>query len=157
PQIEPLVYGPLAAKQYSLFRDLPSWDGAHFAADYEDRHGVEVLQLVAQRANGEVLMGCPMDYPPDIDMSPTLSGLAAAARAIADDFPGLASAPVSRVWAGVLPYTSDTAPIIDEASPGLYIASGHVFGNSAGPMTGRLITQLIAGRQPDIDLSECKF
>ncbi|HEX9032565.1 MAG TPA: FAD-binding oxidoreductase [Streptosporangiaceae bacterium] len=157
PQIEPLVYGPLAAKQYALFRDLPSWDSAHFSADYEDRHGVEVLQLVAQRANGEVLMGCPMDYPADLDLRPTLSGLAATARAIADDFPGLASAPVSRVWAGVLPYTTDTAPVIDEAAPGLFIASGHVFGNSAGPMTGRLITQLIAGREPEIDLSECRF
>lgn len=156
-QIEPLVYGPLAAKQYALFRDLPSWDDAHFSAPYEDAHGVEVLQLVAQRANGEVLMGCPMDYPADIDLNPTLAGLAATARAISDDFPGLAGAPVSRVWAGVLPYTSDTAPVIDEAAPGLFIASGHVFGNSAGPMTGLLITQLIQGREPDLDLSECRF
>jgi glycine/D-amino acid oxidase-like deaminating enzyme len=157
PQIEPLVYGPLAAKQYALFRDLPSWDAGHFSAEYEARHGVEVLQLVAQRANGEVLMGCPMDYPADVDMSPTLSGLAATARAIADDFPGLASAPISRVWAGVLPYTTDTAPVIDEAAPGLFIASGHVFGNSAGPMTGLLTTQLMAGTQPEIDLTECRF
>jgi glycine/D-amino acid oxidase-like deaminating enzyme len=57
----------------------------------------------------------------------------------------------------VLPYTTDTAPVIDEAAPGLFIASGHVFGNSAGPMTGLLVTQLIAGREPDIDLSECRF
>lgn len=156
-QIEPVVYGPLAAKQYALFRDLPSWDSAHFTTDYELSHSVEVLQLVAQRANGEVLMGCPMDYPANIDLSPTLSGLAATAKAIADDFPGLASAPVSRVWAGVLPYTTDTAPVIDEAAPGLFIASGHVYGNAAGPMTGRLVSQLIAGREPEIDLTECRF
>jgi glycine/D-amino acid oxidase-like deaminating enzyme len=157
PQIGPLVYGPLAAKQYALFRDLPSWDTAHFSVPYEAEHGVEVLQLLAQRASGEVLIGCPMDYPADIDMRPTLAGLAAAARAISDDFPGLAKAPVSRVWAGVLPYTTDSAPIIDEASPGLFIAAGHVFGNSAGPMTGLLITQLITGQRPALDLSECRF
>jgi hypothetical protein len=77
PQIGPLVYGPLAAKQYALFRDLPSWDIAHFSAAYEAEHGVEILQLLAQRASGEVLIGCPMDYPADIDMRPTLAGLTA--------------------------------------------------------------------------------
>jgi glycine/D-amino acid oxidase-like deaminating enzyme len=61
------------------------------------------------------------------------------------------------VWAGVLPYTTDLAPVIDEVRPGLFVASGHVFGNAAGPMTGRLITQLLQGREPDIDLAECRF
>ena len=156
-QIKPVVYGPLATKQYVLFRDLPSWDVELFRAPYESEHGIEMLQLVAQRENGEVLMGCPMDYPPHLDFRPTLRGIRATAEAIAADFPGLADVPVDRVWAGVLPYTTDMAPVIDEARPGLFIASGHVFGNAAGPMTGRLITQLILGQEPEIDLSECRF
>jgi glycine/D-amino acid oxidase-like deaminating enzyme len=98
-----------------------------------------------------------MDYPAGIDFRPTLSGIRATATAIAEDFPGLADAPIDRVWAGVLPYTTDMTPVIDQAAPGLFIASGHVFGNAAGPMTGRLITQLIQGREPEIDLSECRF
>lgn len=116
-----------------------------------------MLQLAAQRASGEVLLGCPMDYPAEVDQRPTLAGLAATAQAIAADFPGLASAPIDRVWAGVLPYTTAMAPVIDEAAPGLFVASGHVFGNAAGPMTGRLITQLIQRQEPEIDLSECRF
>jgi glycine/D-amino acid oxidase-like deaminating enzyme len=156
-QIEPVVYGPLATKQYHLFRDLPSWDPDLFVTPYESELGIEMLQLVSQRANGEILMGCPMDYPADLDYRPTLAGLGATARAIAEDFPGLAAAPIDRVWAGVLPYTTDMAPVIDEAEPGLLIAAGHVFGNAAGPMTGRLITQLIQGREPEIDISECRF
>lgn len=156
-QIQPVVYGPLATKQYVLFRDLPSWDPELFVAPYESEQGIEMLQLLAQRANGEILMGCPMDYPPDIDFRPTLSGLGATVQAIGEDFPGLANAPIDRVWAGVLPYTTDMVPVIDEAVPGLFIASGHVFGNAAGPMTGRLITQLIQGQEPEIDLSECRF
>jgi glycine/D-amino acid oxidase-like deaminating enzyme len=155
-EIQPVVYGPLATKQYTLFRDLPSWSDGLFTAPYEAELGVEVLQLVAQRANGEVLMGCPMDYPPQIDFRPTLAGLNATARSISDDFPRLVNAPVSRVWAGALPYTSDMVPVIDEARPGLFIASGHVFGNAAGPMTGLLVSQLIQGREPDLDLSECR-
>ena len=156
-EIKPVVYGPLATKQYHLFRDLPSWDIADFTADYESERGIEMLQLVSQRASGEVLLGCPMDYPPDLDFRPTLSGLGATARAIATDFPGLADAPIDRVWAGVLPYTTDMAPVIDEVRSGLFVASGHVFGNAAGPMTGRLITQLIQGREPEIDLTECRY
>jgi glycine/D-amino acid oxidase-like deaminating enzyme len=155
--IEPVVYGPLATKQYTLFRDLPSWSDELFEAPYERELGIEMLQLVAQRASGELLMGCPMDYPPGVDMRPTLAGLHATARAIGEDFPGLVNAPVSRVWAGALPYTADMLPVIGEARPGLIVASGHVFGNSAGPMTGLLIAQLIQGLEPDLDLSECRF
>ena len=136
-RIEPVVYGPLAAKQYTLFRDLASYDDAHFTSPFEEG-GVEMLELVAQRATGEVLLGCPMDYPSELDDAPTLEGLLATARAIAEDFPGLRGAPIDRVWAGLLPYTPDTLPIIDEPAPGLFIASGHVFGNAAGPMTGVL-------------------
>jgi len=155
-KIEPVVYGPLAAKQYTLFRDLSSYDDAHFTAPYEE-HGVELLELVAQRATGEVLLGCPMDYPSELDDAPTLEGLLATARAVADDFPGLRNAPIDRVWAGLLPYTPDTLPIIDEAAPGLYLASGHVFGNAAGPMTGVLLSQLIRGEQPELDLTEVRL
>jgi glycine/D-amino acid oxidase-like deaminating enzyme len=155
-RIEPVVYGPLAAKQYTLFRDLASYDDAHFTSPFEEG-GVEMLELVAQRATGEVLLGCPMDYPSDLDDAPTLEGLLATARAIAEDFPGLRGAPIDRVWAGLLPYTPDTLPIIDEPAPGLFIASGHVFGNAAGPMTGVLLSQLIRGLTPEIDLTEVRL
>jgi glycine/D-amino acid oxidase-like deaminating enzyme len=65
--------------------------------------------------------------------------------------------PIVRMWAGVLPYTSDQLPIVDEVEPGLFLAAGHIFGNAAGPMTGKLLSQMIAGRTPDIDMSECRF
>jgi len=157
PQIGPVVYGPLATKQYTLFRELASWDPELFSAPYESERGIEMLQLVAQRASGEILMGCPMDYPPELDLRPTLRGIGATVEAIGADFPGLVDVAVDRVWAGVLPYTTDMAPVIDEARPGLFIASGHVFGNAAGPMTGRLITQLIQGLEPEIELEECRL
>jgi glycine/D-amino acid oxidase-like deaminating enzyme/Asp/Glu/hydantoin racemase len=157
PLVEPLVYGPLATKQYALFRDLPSYDVAAFTAPYEDEWGIEMLQLLAQRANGELLLGCPMDYPTELDLRPTLAGLAATAIAISEDFPGLRDVPVARTWAGLLPYTSDTIPVIDTPVPGLYVASGHVYGNSAGPMTGKLLAQLVMGREPELDVSECRF
>ena len=155
--IRPVVYGPLAAKQYSLFRDLPSWNQDDFMAPYEIETGNFFLQLVSQRANGETLLGCPMDYPSEVSHDVSLIGLRDTAQAISDDFPGLRDVPIVRMWAGVLPYTSDQLPIVDEVEPGLFLAAGHIFGNAAGPMTGKLLSQMIAGREPEIDMSECRF
>jgi glycine/D-amino acid oxidase-like deaminating enzyme len=156
-RIQPVVYGPLAAKQYTLFRDLPAWDPAAFTEPYESEDAIELLELVAQREDGSVLLGCPMDYPAEIDLRPTLAGLQATAIRISEDFPGLANAPIDRTWAGMLPYTADTAPIIDEIEPGLFAAIGHVYGNAAGPMTGRLISQLVLDQRPELDLEEARF
>ena len=155
--IRPVVYGPLAAKQYSLFRDLPSWNQDDFMAPYEIETGNFFLQLVSQRANGETLLGCPMDYPSDVSHEVTLIGLRDTAQAISDDFPGLRNVPIVRMWAGVLPYTSDQLPIVDEVEPGLFLAAGHIFGNAAGPMTGKLLSQMLAGRDTEIDMSGCRF
>jgi glycine/D-amino acid oxidase-like deaminating enzyme len=64
---------------------------------------------------------------------------------------------IDRMWAGVLPFTSDQVPIVDEVRPGLFLAAGHIFGNAAGPITGKLLSQMLAGAQPDIDMSACRF
>jgi len=157
PLIEPVVYGPLATKQYSLSRDLPGYDAAQFTAPYEDEAEVELLLLVSQRTTGEVLLGCPMDYPAELDQHPTFAGLAAIVHGFEADFPGLRHAPIARMWAGLLPYTSDTLPIIDSPVPGLVVAAGHVYGNSAGPMTGKLVAQLMAGQEPELEIGECRL
>jgi len=156
-QIGPLVYGPETAKVYALFRDLPSWNDAAFTSEIEEELGHTMLTLAAQRADGEILLGCPLDYPAHVDLRPTLSGLGAISKTIARDFPGLANAAIDRVWAGVLPFTSDMVPIVDFASPGLFIAAGHVFGNSSGPMTGKLVTQMVMGEQPEVDMFETRW
>ncbi|MEA2620945.1 MAG: hypothetical protein QOC97_1718, partial [Chloroflexota bacterium] len=109
--IEPLVYGPNATKQYALFSDLPSWDPALFTTEGEDRDGLVLLPLLVQRASGELLLGCATDYPDDLDPSPTLAGLAQIAEGFARDFPALRNTPITRAWAGLLPFTSDQAPV----------------------------------------------
>ena len=155
--IRPVVYGPLAAKQYALFTDLASWNLDDFLAPYETEAGNWMLQLVSQRANGETLIGCPMDYPDAVTHDVTLKGLRDIALAISDDFPGLRDVAIDRMWAGVLPFTSDQHPIVDFVRPGLFLAAGHIFGNAAGPMTGKLVSQMLAGRQPEIEMSACRW
>ena len=126
-------------------------------APYERETGNWMLQLVSQRANGETLIGCPMDYPDGVTHDVTLSGLRDIALAIGDDFPGLRDVAIDRMWAGVLPFTSDQIPIVSEVQQGLLVAAGHIYGNAAGPMTGKLVSQMLAGRRPEIDMTPCRW
>ena len=134
----------------------PSWNIDDFLAPYETEAGNWMLQLVSQRANGETLIGCPMDYPTASPTTSRSSGL----RHLAGDhrrLPGLRDVAIDRMWAGVLPFTSDQHPIVDFVRPGLFLAAGHIFGNAAGPMTGKLVSQMLAGQQPEIDMSACRW
>jgi glycine/D-amino acid oxidase-like deaminating enzyme len=83
----------------------------------------------------------------------TLDGLALTAGRFAQALPALRGARFARAWAGLLPYTADNLPLIGPA-PGidrLFVAAGHVFGNAAGPTTGRLVADLVTGEPPVID------
>jgi glycine/D-amino acid oxidase-like deaminating enzyme len=48
-------------------------------------------------------------------------------------------------------------PVIDEVIPGLIVAAGHVFGNSSGPMTGKLVSQMLCDRTPELDMTEVRY
>lgn len=69
-------------------------------------------------------------------------------------FPALKLAKVQR-WAGDRPTLPDGLPVLGPAPrlDNTYFAFGNShFGMSAGPVMGRVITQIIAGRRPDIDI-----
>lgn len=154
PQLGPVLYGPAAVKQYQIFRELPSFVPEAFANEAEARHGKILLEAACQRADGSYLLGCAMDYP-GFDWSPDLAGVALIADGMAKAIPALAAARFARAWAGILPFTTDNLPIID-ALPGfenVFVAAGHVFGNGAGPTTGRLIADLICGGEPIMDMT----
>ncbi len=153
-QLGPVLYGSAAVKQYRIFRELPSFRLEHWVNEAEDRHGKALLEAVCQRADGSFLLGCAMDYPGPV-WEPDLAGVALVTEALPAIMPELRSARFARAWAGVLPFTTDNLPIID-ALPGFddtYIAVGHVFGNGAGPTTGRIVADLILGGQPIMDIS----
>lgn len=64
--------------------------------------------------------------------------------------------PVLEEWVGLRPMLYDDLPVIDRA-PGwrnLLAATGHgMMGISMAPATGKLITEIVAGRDPSIDVS----
>ncbi|MBS1843183.1 MAG: FAD-binding oxidoreductase [Actinobacteria bacterium] len=154
-RIEPLVYGPLATRQYALFRDLPSWDPSLFRYEREG-NGLTLLPLLVQQASGEVVMGCATDYPDEIDPVATLGGLSLLANGMGREYPSLANVPITAAWAGALPFTSDQKPVIDEVGPGVFVGAGHAFGNTAGLVTAEVLTDLLLRRPPSFEIEECR-
>jgi sarcosine oxidase subunit beta len=70
--------------------------------------------------------------------------------------PALAEAPIAHAWAGLYEMTPDANPIIGAAAdlPGYFLItgfSGHGFQHS--PAAGRILADVIAGRDPGLDLS----
>ena len=70
--------------------------------------------------------------------------------------PGLDDAKVIEIWRGLRPCTPDGLPIISRSNDfnNLIIAAGHaMLGMSLGPITGKLVTQLVGGEKMDMDIS----
>ncbi|HAA91311.1 MAG TPA: hypothetical protein DCE33_02620, partial [Rhodospirillaceae bacterium] len=60
------------------------------------------------------------------------------------------------IWMGARPSTPDNVPVIGQSPrhDSVYFAFGHShLGMTMGPATGRIIADLIAGRDPGLDLS----
>ncbi|MBO9706390.1 MAG: FAD-binding oxidoreductase, partial [Arthrobacter sp.] len=71
-------------------------------------------------------------------------------------FPFLAGVRAIRHYHGFRPYCPDHLPVIghDDRAPGLWHAAGHEgagIGLSVG--TGKLLSQALSGRTPDLDLT----
>lgn len=158
-RFDPLLYGPTAVKQYALTKDLPGYDEEEFLHPLEDVfQGLAMLELIAQRPDGRVLLGCPMDFV-GLNDQPTVGGLALTCGIIGDHIPLLRDVAIERTWAGSLPQTPDALPVLGDVQSveGLTMATGHVFGMAAGPISGKLIAQLITEGSTDLDLEPFRF
>jgi len=69
--------------------------------------------------------------------------------------PGLQEAKIIEIWRGLRPCTPDGLPIIGRSSDfdNLMVAAGHaMLGMSLGPVTGKLVSQLVNGEKTDVDV-----
>ncbi len=63
-------------------------------------------------------------------------------------------------WMGHRPMMADSKPVLSVSPrhPNVFYAYGHGhYGLTQGPTSGRLIADLVAGREPPIDLSAFRF
>jgi glycine oxidase len=72
----------------------------------------------------------------------------------AELWPPLREAGISETWIGLRPGSADGLPIIDQTAENRWVGTGH-FRNGIllGPGTGRVLSQWMLGRAPEIDLS----
>lgn len=102
----------------------------------------------------------PFEYNRVLDPVPSKRITEGALAELTKAFPVFAKAEIAQRWAGMIDVTPDAVPVIDaiEAIPGFHVAtgfSGHGFG--IGPAAGRLMADIVTGRQPIVDRKDFRF
>jgi len=108
---------------------------------------------VQPRATGQLLVGSSRELV-GWDAAVNLRILSRMLSRALDFLPSLRTLSAIRAWTGFRPATPDKLPMIGrwKAVDGLWIAAGHEgLGITTSLGTGRLIADLVAGRQPPID------
>jgi glycine/D-amino acid oxidase-like deaminating enzyme len=114
--------------------------------------GLATAVVVEQTLDGdEVLVGSSRErvgFEHTVREEVTQAMLERAARFV----PALSELPVTRSWCGFRPWLPDGLPAVGPLGPGVWTSSGHEgAGICNGPISGRLLAQLICGEQPDLD------
>jgi glycine/D-amino acid oxidase-like deaminating enzyme len=117
---------------------------------------VAVAANLQQTANGNLLLGTSRQFV-GFDRSVEPQVISLMLSRCLRFFPTLSEVHAIRTWAGLRPYTPDLLPIIGpvDTLEGFYMASGHEgIGITEGPITGKLISQIVTGQEPDLPLEE---
>lgn len=106
------------------------------------------------RKNGEVIIGATVEFV-NYNKDVTLEAIRHLTQQAAALVPSISQAPLSRFWAGLRPYSPTRRPLLCRA-PGLenvILATGHHRnGILLAPITGKLMSELIATGQPSLSL-----
>lgn len=113
------------------------------------------LNYLVPKRDGTIVLGATQEDA-GFDRRVTLEGLNFLMNTVARAIPSLREAELKQAFSGFRPMPTDTMPIIGHA-PGadnLIFATGHYRnGILLGPITGRIVTQLVQGKEPEIDLT----
>jgi len=102
----------------------------------------------------------PFEYHRVLDPIPSKAMAESALAKLKKAFPVFERAEITQRWAGLIDVTPDAVPVIDalDAIPGFHVAtgfSGHGFG--IGPAAGRLMADIVTGREPVVDRKAFRF
>ncbi|MCC2614085.1 NAD(P)/FAD-dependent oxidoreductase [Neorhizobium petrolearium] len=102
----------------------------------------------------------PFEYHRVLDPIPSKAMAESALVKLKKAFPVFERAEITQRWAGLIDVTPDAVPVIDalDAIPGFHVAtgfSGHGFG--IGPAAGRLMADIVTGREPVVDRKAFRF
>jgi D-hydroxyproline dehydrogenase subunit beta len=127
-------------------------EAAYMDAVAETDEGLALAVVVEQTLDGgEVLVGSSRErvgFDPAVRDDVTQAMLERAARFV----PRLRDLPVTRSWCGFRPWLPDGLPAIGPLGDGIWTSTGHEgAGVCHGPISGRLLAQMICGDQPELD------
>ncbi|MBI3272154.1 MAG: glycine oxidase ThiO [Planctomycetes bacterium] len=112
-------------------------------------------EYLVPRSDGRVLVGSTVENA-GFEKKTTAAAVGRLLSRAVELAPGLADAPVETAWAGLRPATGDRLPYLGRFPEldGVLVAAGH-FRNGIllGPLTGRLLADLVLGRAPSVDLA----
>jgi len=114
--------------------------------------GDGISSVIEEALGGEVYVGASRrwaEFDETVEPEVTDALHERAARFV----PALAGLPRTRAWVGFRPHLAG-GPAIGLGREGLYVTTGHEgAGVGLGPISGRVVAQLIAGEPPDIDVA----
>ena len=119
----------------------------------------EVSFVIEPTDANNVLIGSSRNFA-GYDISTEMEIIHVIAKRAIRFYPILKDLNCIRTYAGLRPFLADHLPLITQVDevPGYYIATGHEgAGISMAPTTGRLISELIAGEEPYLDLTPFSF
>jgi glycine/D-amino acid oxidase-like deaminating enzyme len=127
-------------------------EAAYMDAVADTDEGLAIAVVVEQTLDGEeVLVGSSRErvgFDPAVREDITHAMLERAARFV----PRLRDLPVTRSWCGFRPWLPDGLPAIGPLGDGIWTSTGHEgAGVCHGPISGRLLAQMICGERPALD------
>ncbi|MCU1287279.1 MAG: Glycine oxidase [Acidobacteriales bacterium] len=120
------------------------------------RHVVRAESVyIVPRSNGRILIGATVEEA-GFDKRVQPDTIQRMHQAAANIVPQLGEARIHEVWAGLRPGTPDDLPIMGATSlEGYFVSTGHYRnGILLAPISALLMSQLIRGDNPHVDLSE---
>jgi D-amino-acid dehydrogenase len=105
---------------------------------------------------GRVVVGATRETGSGFDPRPTAAGVREVLAEALRVAPGLAEAEVLEIRVGLRPLCSDGLPVLGAVPgvDGVYLATGHgPTGLQLGPYSGKIVADLMLGRQPEVDLA----
>ncbi len=151
----PLLARPLGlklpvypVKGYSITVPITDCTGAPESTVMDETHKVAVTRLGSRiRVGGTAELA-------GYNLTLREARRATLEHVVTDLFPAGGDVARAEFWTGLRPMTPDGTPIIGPTRyPNLYLATGHgTLGWTMATGTGRVLADLVSGRQPEIDL-----
>lgn len=152
-KLPPYIHYNILSGAYMASKSSANKDGV----DPKNPAGVGLV--MGQTKSGNILIGGSREFV-GFDTSTNTEVVRAIGKACVRAFPDLANVRIVRSFAGLRPYTPDGMPVLGpiEDYPGLYVVAGHEGdGIAQAPMSGKLMADVVFGRDPSFDISPFSF